>query len=323
MIGFDRLNKEVVSIGLCADCGTCVGVCPNTCLVMDYRAEEPQLVKECLPDCKLCWEVCPGKDVPMLSFDRMLFGRERGTDEMLLGIVETFVKCHAADPVVRANGGGGGVISALLIYALENAINLRKSPAILYSALEMRSMSEVSLMENKFETGNVDAAWEHMILFEKESAHTDFDYIRERWEIRMNDLKGNILKIRGDLEGAEEQARICHKTAMKRDYKKYIGKSERLNGEILLARGAYDQAEGRFMKALAKLEEVGNPKQLWMTHTALADLYKRMNRSDLEREQWQKAAQIVTCTADELRDSNLKENFVNAAPVRQILENAK
>jgi class 3 adenylate cyclase/tetratricopeptide (TPR) repeat protein len=207
--------------------------------------------------------------------------------------------------------------------ALENAINLKKSPAILYSALEMRSMSEVSLMENKFEMGNVDAAWEHMMQFEKESAHTDFDYIRERWEIRMNDLKGNIFRKRGDLEGAEAQARICLKMAKKREYKKYIGKAERLKGEILLDKGAYDQAEGMFAKALAKLEAVGNPKQLWMTHTALADLYKRMNRSDLEREQWQKAAQIVTCTTDELRDINLKEKFVNAAPVKQILENAK
>jgi class 3 adenylate cyclase/tetratricopeptide (TPR) repeat protein len=207
--------------------------------------------------------------------------------------------------------------------ALENAINLRKSPAILYSALEMRSMSEVSLMENKFDIGKIDAAWEHMILFEKESAHTDFDYIRERWEIRMNDLKGKILMKRGDLEGAENQARLCLKTAMKRDYKKYIGKAERLNGEILLAKGAYDQAEGKFKKAVAKLEEVGNPKQLWMTYVALAQLYEKMKRSDLEREQWQKAAQIVTLTADELQDSNLKETFASAAPVRQILENVQ
>ena len=77
------------------------------------------------------------------------------------------------------------------------------------------------------------------------------------------------------------------------------------------------------MEALAKLEGVGNPKQLWMTHTALAQLYEKMKRYDLEREQWQKAAKIVTCTADELRDNNLKEKFVNVAPVRQILENAK
>jgi hypothetical protein len=60
-----------------------------------------------------------------------------------------------------------------------------------------------------------------------------------------------------------------------------------------------------------------------MTHTVLADLYKKMNRFDLDQEQWQKAAQIVTRTADELQDSALRETFVSAVPVRQILDNAK
>lgn len=104
MTGFDKLNREIVSIGLCTDCGTCVGVCPNKCLEMDYELEEPQRVKRCLPGCNLCWEVCPGRDVPMLAFERMLFGRERGADEMLLGIGETFVKCHAVDPLVSGEG---------------------------------------------------------------------------------------------------------------------------------------------------------------------------------------------------------------------------
>ena len=206
--------------------------------------------------------------------------------------------------------------------ALENAINLRKSPAILFSALEMRSMSEVSLMENRFEIGKVDDAWEHMILFEKESAHADYDYMRERWEIRMNDLKGTILMKRGDLEGAEGLARVCLKTAMKRDYKKYIGKAERLFGGVLSARGAYDQAEGRYMKALAKLEEVGNPKQLWMTHTALARLYEKMKRTDLEREQWQTAKAIIVSTAEGLDDEHLRTTFINAAPIQEIIEHA-
>ena len=65
MTGFERLNKEVVSVGLCSFCGTCAGVCPDKCLVMDYGTEEPQLVKKCPPDCNLCWEVCPGKDIPI------------------------------------------------------------------------------------------------------------------------------------------------------------------------------------------------------------------------------------------------------------------
>ena len=122
MNAFAKLENEVVKIGLCTDCGTCVGVCPNRAIAMNYSKEEPEAIGECPPQCNLCNEVCPGKNIPMLAFDRMLFGRERSPDEMLLGIGQSFSKCHAVDPVFRANGGGGGVVSALLIHALESSI---------------------------------------------------------------------------------------------------------------------------------------------------------------------------------------------------------
>jgi hypothetical protein len=76
------------------------------------------------------------------------------------------------------------------------------------------------------------------------------------------------------------------------------------------------------MEALTKLEEVGNPKQLWLTHTALARLYDKMNRHDLEREQWQAAASIIKSTAEDLEDKELRTTFINADPVREILKNA-
>ena len=123
MSGFGKLNKEIVSPGLCHDCGTCAGLCPDKCLKMDYYREEPVLEKKCSSKtCSLCYDVCPGKDIPMLDLERSIFGRERGAEEMLLGIGQDFVKCHASEAAVRENGGGGGVISALLIYALDQKI---------------------------------------------------------------------------------------------------------------------------------------------------------------------------------------------------------
>jgi class 3 adenylate cyclase/tetratricopeptide (TPR) repeat protein len=206
--------------------------------------------------------------------------------------------------------------------ALKNAINLRKSPAIRYSALEMQAQSEVCLMEYEFEKGNVDDAWEHMMQFEKESTHADYDLVRERWETRMKDLKGMMLLSRGDLESAEEVAREYLDTSMKRGFKKNIGKAERLFGQILTMRGAHDLAEAKLLAGLAKLEEVGNPKQIWMTHVALARLYEKMGRPDLERERWQAAHSIIASTANGLQDERLRDTFVNAAPIREIMEHA-
>ncbi|MCK5554583.1 MAG: hypothetical protein KAJ09_15640, partial [Deltaproteobacteria bacterium] len=121
---------------------------------------------------------------------------------------------------------------------------------------------------------------------------------------------------------AAELAKQCLKAAKKRGMKKYIGRAERLFGKILTEKGAYDQAEDRLKSALARLTEVGNPKQLWIIHTALARLYAKMKRPDLEREHWKAAASIVESTADGVQDEGLHKTFMNAAPVREIIEHA-
>jgi len=136
----------------------------------------------------------------------------------------------------------------------------------------------------------------------------------------MKNLKANIMLSRGDLDSAELLANQCVKAATKRGIKKYLGKAERLLGEILIEREQYDQSEDKLRTALTLLEEVGNPKQIWETSASLAELYKRMNRTDLQREQSQKAVGIVKSTAEKLQDKTLKATFLAASPIRQIIE---
>jgi class 3 adenylate cyclase/tetratricopeptide (TPR) repeat protein len=206
--------------------------------------------------------------------------------------------------------------------ALKNVIILKKSPAMAYIVSEIGAMTKVNLLENKFEMGKANEALEDIVGFEEVIAHPDYDFMRDRWSVRMKDLKGAILLKQGDLDSAEDLAQQCLNVATKRHYKKYIGRAERLFGQILTERGAYDLAESKLRDALLKIEEVGNPKQLWITHTALAGLYEKMNRHDLEREQWQVAASVITSTADDLQNTELQTTFVNAKPVREVLENA-
>jgi tetratricopeptide (TPR) repeat protein len=206
--------------------------------------------------------------------------------------------------------------------ALDNVPTLRKSPAYIYSASEAHAQTEVNLIENKFEMGKIDEAWEHINRFEVESSHPDYVLLPDRWLTRLKDLKGTILLGRGELDGAEELAEECLGISKKRGFLKYIARAERLFGKILTVRGRYDQAAIKLQSALTKLEDVRNPKQLWITHTALAQLYEKMKRFDLEREQWHAAASIVESTAEELQEEELREAFINAAPVREITERA-
>jgi coenzyme F420 hydrogenase subunit beta len=122
MSGFEKLQDEVIRTGLCLDCGTCVGVCPNKTIVMDFEEEEPRLVKQCPTRCDICYPVCPGKDIPIPDMEKMIFGRERTPEEDWIGIVQSCVLANATDPLVRLGGASGGLVSALLIYALENKV---------------------------------------------------------------------------------------------------------------------------------------------------------------------------------------------------------
>jgi tetratricopeptide (TPR) repeat protein len=206
--------------------------------------------------------------------------------------------------------------------SLEIAIDLEKNPAMRFLASHLKAMAEVSLMENTFEMSTLDDAWKLLTRFEKDSTGPDYNALRDRWLIRMKDLKGSILLDKGDLNGAEVLAKESCDFAEKKRYKKYIGKAERLQGQIMMKRSAHDLAEAKFKHALKMLEEVGNPKQLWITHTALARLYEKLKRPDLEREQWQAARVVIESTADELQDEELRTTFINAAPVRKIFEHA-
>jgi coenzyme F420 hydrogenase subunit beta len=122
MTGFSRLNEEVIRAGLCTDCGTCAAVCPKKAIRMNYELEEAELAGECAPKCSLCSDVCPGRDIDLPALNLTAFGRPPGPLEQNLGVVRRLVKAYATESATRDAGAGGGVVSALLICALERGL---------------------------------------------------------------------------------------------------------------------------------------------------------------------------------------------------------
>ena len=119
--GFKELKNLVIERGLCNACGTCIGTCPQQCLTLSYgEDDEPVVVEQspCVP-CGVCTKVCPGADIPMPDLERFLFDRPRTKSEDL-GI---FLRCGSAiatDKETRKGSSSGGLVSALLIHALES-----------------------------------------------------------------------------------------------------------------------------------------------------------------------------------------------------------
>ena len=127
-----ELYDEVITSGLCTGCAGCVIACPHD--VIGYKHEPGAYKPFHLEDelgptncvhgekgCTSCTRACPRFRSWETEADEHLFGRTRASDEMA-GIYSDIMLVRAADDRVYETGQDGGLVSAILIWCLENGI---------------------------------------------------------------------------------------------------------------------------------------------------------------------------------------------------------
>ncbi|MGB6056692.1 MAG: Coenzyme F420 hydrogenase/dehydrogenase, beta subunit C-terminal domain [Microthrixaceae bacterium] len=125
-----ELKAEVIDTGLCTGCAGCVIACPHD--VIGYNHEQGgyrpfHLEDELGPDdcihgqkgCTSCTRACPRFRLWEGQADDHLFARTRAEDEVA-GIYQDILLTRASEEAVNRNGQDGGLVSAILIWALEN-----------------------------------------------------------------------------------------------------------------------------------------------------------------------------------------------------------
>jgi len=113
----ETLGRNVLP-SLCIGCASCVVVCPFNCL--DYVDEKPFLAREC-KSCGICAQICPRYRLSIPNLEQFVFGRERKYDEDF-GIFRRIVIAQATDQKIRKVCQDGGVVTALLVYALNEGL---------------------------------------------------------------------------------------------------------------------------------------------------------------------------------------------------------
>jgi class 3 adenylate cyclase/tetratricopeptide (TPR) repeat protein len=187
---------------------------------------------------------------------------------------------------------------------------------------ELAAQANVNLMENLFDQGKLDAAWDRMESFKEESRSKDYDMMRYRWEARMNYLSARILLHRNEHAEAEVLIQESIKTSRKQNDKKREGCFLRLLGEIQFSRGEIDNAINSVNEGILILKKVSNPRQLWEAHASLARGLSKLLRSSDALEHWGRASKIIQDTANGLLDHELRERFLESNPIREILYKA-
>lgn len=127
-----ELYEEVIDTGLCTGCAGCVIACPHD--VIGYEHAPGQYTPFHLEDdlgatdcghgqkgCTSCTRACPRFRSWETEADQHLFGRERRPEEMS-GIYKDVLLTRASDETVHSMGQDGGLVSAILIWCLENGI---------------------------------------------------------------------------------------------------------------------------------------------------------------------------------------------------------
>ncbi|MEE9420878.1 MAG: Coenzyme F420 hydrogenase/dehydrogenase, beta subunit C-terminal domain [Desulfatiglandaceae bacterium] len=121
---FDKLESEVIDSGLCCSCGTCVSACPlgyPAITLGEVGSVKKPGTEGCPDNCFICFEACPGRNLPFSEMEQMIFGRRRRDDpnEQMFGIYKNHMVTHAVDDQIHETGVAGASVSALLIHGLE------------------------------------------------------------------------------------------------------------------------------------------------------------------------------------------------------------
>jgi coenzyme F420 hydrogenase subunit beta len=125
-----HLYDEVVTGGLCTGCAGCVVACPydvlgyndNEGVYKPFHLEEDGGPGGCHhgdKGCTYCTRACPRFRTWETEIDEYMFGRPRRPDEVD-GINKDIILARATDPEIHEKGQDGGLVSAILLWAIDH-----------------------------------------------------------------------------------------------------------------------------------------------------------------------------------------------------------
>lgn len=116
--------NQIVKSNLCTGCGTCVSLCPSKLIRIIIDEDKgiylPKLDEFKCNNCGICLNVCPGREVDYKKLNLEFFGEQ--PNDLLIGNYLEIHIGHSKNYDIRYNSSSGGLITQILIDALESGL---------------------------------------------------------------------------------------------------------------------------------------------------------------------------------------------------------
>jgi coenzyme F420-reducing hydrogenase beta subunit/CBS domain-containing protein len=111
----------IIEPGFCTLCGACEAACPIHAIKIEHG--KPQRLHDCsehIDSCPICYDICPHTDA--LLFETLRFVADAPHRRESLGYYRKILLAHATNPSLRDASRSGGVVTALLNFAITRKI---------------------------------------------------------------------------------------------------------------------------------------------------------------------------------------------------------
>jgi coenzyme F420 hydrogenase subunit beta len=111
----------IIEPGFCTLCGACEAACPVHAIKVEH--DKPHRLHDCADDlnsCPICYDICPHTEA--LLFETLRFVANAPHRRDTLGYYRKILLAHATNPTLRDASRSGGVVTALLNFAINQEI---------------------------------------------------------------------------------------------------------------------------------------------------------------------------------------------------------
>lgn len=145
------------------------------------------------------------------------------------------------------------------------------------------------------------------------------EWLRWRFNLRLQAGRCEHLLARGECVQAEACARGLLETAKRHQARKYVATAHRLLSEVAMTQGDLLRGKAELKSALCLLGEYPAPLVAWKTWAALGRLHEQSGDRQAAREAFTEAGAIIKRIAASIADEKLRNVFLKSAPVQAVL----